>query len=145
MLNKARLQGDAMSSKYQREIEDILEQAGEVGARPPSHPPRGYSFRRLVWLYVKQLLGGKALSISPGRVMLVGFVLLLATLLVRPFVAGITGYLAWAGLLLFIIGYGMVLARPPRVDKRWRGKSIEDARGSWLERVRRMVRGRPRG
>ena len=132
-----------MSSKYQREIEDILEKSGELGTgRQPSVRRNSPGFRKLVWLYLKHMVGGRDLSITPGRVMLIGFVLLLSTLLVMPFVAGITGYLAWAGLLLFIIGYGMVLARPPRIEKRWRGESIEDTSDSWIERMRRKFRGR---
>ncbi len=126
-----------MSSRYQREIEDILEKSGDLSPGKKRRAPNRRSFRRLVWLYLKQMLGGRALSITPGRVMLIGFVLLLSMLLIMPFVAGVTGYLAWAGLLLFIIGYGMVLARPPRIEKRWRGESIEKANGSWLDRIRR--------
>ena len=96
-----------LSSKYQREIEEILQNAGDIGGggrrskRPSSNNNVG--FFRLVWMYVKQSLGGRFWSISPGRVMLVGFVLILSTLLVRPFVGGVAGWLGWAGLLMFIM------------------------------------------
>ena len=73
--------------------------------------------------------------------MLVGFVLILSVLLVRLFVGGVAGWLGWAGwagLLMFIIGYGMVLVRPPKVQKKWRGEPIEDD-SSWLDRIRRKI------
>ena len=131
-----------MPSRYQREIEDILEKAGEAGSkRPPRRPSDRRSFRKLVWLYVRQSLSGNLLSISPGRIMLLGFVLLLSFLLVRPFSAGVAGMLAWAGLIIFIVGYGMVLVRPPKIEKRWRGQSVEmePPGGSWLDRIRRRI------
>ncbi len=128
-----------MPSKYQREIEEILEKAGDTGRPPkPKSPDRGVGFVRLVWMYVGQSLGGRFWSISPGRVMLIGFVLILSTLLVRPFIGGVAGWLGWAGLLLFIIGYGLVLARPPSVRKKWRGEPIEDET-SWLDKIRRKI------
>ena len=129
-----------MPNRYQREIEDILEKAGEVGPRRrPKRAPRRQSFRQLVWLYVRQSLSGNLFSISPGRIMLLGFVLLLSFLLVRPFSAGAAGMLAWAGLIVFIIGYGMVLVRPPKIEKRWRGQSVElePSGRTWLDRIRR--------
>ncbi len=128
-----------MSSKYQREIEDILEKAGDLGPRSAAPAPRSRSFPRLVWLYVRQSLSGRLWSISPGRVMLIGFALLLSTLLVRPFAAGATGYLAWGGLLLFIVGYGMVLAKPPKLEKRWRGQTLDPERASRLDSVRAWI------
>ena len=112
-----------MPSRYQREIEDILEKAGEEGPRRrPQRARERRSLRQLVWLYVRQSLSGNLFSISPGRIMLLGFVLLLSFLLVRPFNGGVAGMLAWAGLIVFIIGYGMVLVRPPKIEKRWRGQ-----------------------
>ena len=129
-----------MPSRYQREIEDILEKAGEEGPRRrPQRPRERRSLRKLVWLYVRQSLSGNLFSISPGRIMLLGFVLLLSFLLVRPFNGGVAGMLAWAGLIIFIIGYGMVLVRPPKIEKRWRGQSVElgPSRDSWLDRIRR--------
>lgn len=137
-----------MPSRYEKEIEDILEKAGDFGAEPVKgapKKPRSRSVRRLVWLYVRQSLSGKPWSVSPGRVMLIGFVLLLSTLLVMQFVDGVAGYLAWAGLLLCIIGYGMFLARPPSAEKRWRGKPIDTERRSRLgiafDRIRRRLSG----
>ena len=70
--------------------------------------------------------------------MLLGFVLILSALLVIPLAGGKAGLLGWAGLILFIIGYGMVLAKPPKVRKTWRGEQIED-NPSWLDRIRKRI------
>ena len=136
-----------MSNKYQREIEEILEKAGDLGksgrrAPKPKSSDAEPGFFRLAWLYARQSLSGRLFSISPGRIMLIGVVLVLSTLLVRPFVGGLSGWLGWAGLLLFIVGYGMVLVRPPKVqmEKRWRGEPIEDEDDSWLGKLRRKLR-----
>ena len=129
-----------MSSKYQREIEEILESAGEAAPPPPRASPRRHGFFRLVCLYAKQSLSGGLWSITPGRVMLTGFVLLLTGVLVNAFVSGPIGYLGWVGLLVFIIGYGMVLARPPKIEKRWRGQLVDGPKQTWFERVRRRIK-----
>ena len=129
-----------MSSRYQREIEEILESAGEVGPSKPRISRRRYGFFRLVWLYAKQSLSGGLWSITAGRVMLTGFLLLLSGLLLQVFGLGTIGLLAWVGLLVFIIGYGMVLARPPKIEKRWRGQLTDDPKESWFGRVRRRIK-----
>ncbi len=137
-----------MSSRYEREIEDILEKAGGFGPAPSGggpKKPRSRNVVRLAWLYVRQSVSGKPWSVSPGRVMLVGFALLLSTLLVMPFVDGVAGYLAWAGLLLCVIGYGMFLARPSSgggVEKHWRGRRVESERRSRLMSALNRVRRR---
>ena len=128
-----------MSSRYQREIEEILESAGEDAPPRPSVSRRRLGFFRLVWMYAKQSLSGGFWSITPGRVMLAGFLLLLAGLVLQLFGLGVIGILAWAGLLVFIIGYGMALARPPKIEKRWRGQVVDDRQESWFERVRRRI------
>ncbi len=128
-----------MSERYKREVEEILQQAGELrsegnaGARRPS-------LLRLVRLHLAQSLGGKTLSLSPGRVMLFGLLLLLSALISQAFFAGLVGILAWAGLIFLIVGYGMFFTRPPRIEKRWRGQQIDYDGESWWGRVRRKIR-----
>ena len=126
-----------MSSKYQREIEEILQKAGDLGStRRPRRAAR-QSLPQLVWLYVKRSLSGRLWSITPGRVMLFGLVVLLSSWVVGSFVGGVSGYLAWGGLLISIVGYGMVLAKPPARDKRWRGQPVDEPYESWWDRFRR--------
>ena len=131
-----------MSSKYQREIEEILEKSGDLGSTgAPNRPPEEReSLFRLVGLYIQNALSGKVWSLSPGRVMLIGLLLLLSMLIVMQFVPGIPGLLAWAGLLIFIVGYGMVLAKPPKIEKRWRGQSMEENGESLWNRFLRRIR-----
>lgn len=126
-----------MSSKYQREIEEILEKSGEFQATGTRSDGTGYGLPRLVWLYVKHSLSGRLCSINPGRVMLIGLILLTTGLIIKPYVDGALGYLAWTGLLVSILGYGMVLAKPPTQRKLWRGRLIEDPKKSWWDRLMR--------
>ena len=128
-----------MSQKYQREIEEILREAGDV--LPSKKRARSKSnFWRLLWLYIRQSLGGKTWSVTPGRVMLVAISLLLLALIFSRMVPGIGGPLALAGLLLFIIGYGLFFVRPPRIEKRWRGQLLDEPGTSWWDRFRRKNR-----
>ena len=133
-----------MSSKYQREIEEILKQAGELSA--PARPkPARKSLGRLMLLQIGQSVGGKDWSIKPGRVMLVAIGLLVSALVVRTAAPGLTAPLAWSGLLLFIVAYGMFFMRPRnRVEKRWRGQPIDQTEESLWERLRDRFKRKPR-
>ena len=126
-----------MADRYQREIEEILRQAGEA-ATPIAPSPRKLGLRRLVWAFAKQSLAGKPWSISPGRAMLAAVLLLLAALVLNSVMPGLTGPVALAGLILFIVAYGMFFIRPKKTKKRWRGQVIEEeSSGSWWDRFRR--------
>ena len=130
-----------MSSKYQREIEEILEKSGDLGpSKKPKRRRKKESVFKLVGLYVKNALSGKLWSLSPGRVMVIGLLLLLSMLIVMQFAPGIPGLLAWAGLLIFIVGYGMVLVKPPKLEPRWRGQPMELGEESLWNRIRRRFR-----
>jgi hypothetical protein len=130
-----------MSSKYQREIEDILKKAGGLEEPTPIRPPKNKrSIRRLGWLYVRQSLSGEFWSISPGRVMLFGLVLLLSTLVIRQFVSGVGAPLALLALLVMIAGYGMMLVKPPTLEKRWRQQPLDVSADSWWNRLRRKLK-----
>ncbi len=131
-----------MSERYQREIEEILKQAGDLGRSPKrgSGPPK-YNFWKLVWLYVKRSLGGKVWSLSPGRIMLIAVSLLLAALIVRPIgLGGLVAPFAWAGLLLFIVAYALFFVRPPKLDRRWRGQALDRKGESWWSKFKRKMK-----
>ena len=122
--------------KYQEEIEEILKQAG--GLVSSSRPARTKtSLLRLVRQYISNSLGGRLWSLNPGRIMAVAVSLLLLALLFTRIVPGIGGPVALAGLLLFIVGYGMFFVQPRGVEKRWRGQPIEQDDSSWWSRFRR--------
>ena len=124
--------GVRMSERYKREIEEILQQAGELssGGHPRGSRPR---LLRLVWLSLVQSLGGRIWPPTAARVMLLGGALLLTGFVVQ------VPLLPWAGLALLLVGYAMVIMRPPRIEKRWRGQRI-DYEETWWDRVRRRNR-----
>ena len=128
-----------MADRYQREIEEILQQAGELG---PGKARRGgqRGLLALMRMHIAQSIGGRTWSITPGRVMLVAVALLLSALIMTTSVPGIVGPLAWAGLLLFIVGYAMFFIRPNKVEKRWRGQPIDDRGERWWDRLWRTRR-----
>ena len=132
-----------MPERYKREIEEILRQAGEVSSGGRGQRPRG-GIPRVLWRQLIDSLGGKGWSITPGRVMLAAVCLLLSAAIVRAFAPGFVGLLFWAGLILFIVGYAMFFMRPksmPKsIEKRWRGRPVEDREESWWQRLRRKVR-----
>ena len=125
-----------MPERYQQEIEEILRQSGELTGKPKRQP----SFLKLVWRHFLQSLGGKTWSISPGRVMLAAVSLLLTALLISSAAPGFVAPLAWAGLLLFIVGYAMFFIKPQKpLEKRWRGQKIELEGDSWWDRLRKKL------
>lgn len=123
-----------MPQKYQREIEEILQQAGDMGLADPPKRRQKLGFGRLAWEYFKQSIGGSAFSITPGRIMLGAVLILLAALVLNLATPGfgIVGILAWLGFILFIVGYAMFFIRPKPVQKRWRGDVIEYRQGDSL-------------
>ena len=128
-----------MSERYQREIEEILEEAGDLVPAKPRLGARP-GFWRLIRAYIAQSLRGNRWSLSPGRVMLIAVSLLLAALVLRGALPGIVGPLAWAGLLLFIVGYGLFFVKPPKIEKRWRGQTVESGGESLWTRLRRRMK-----
>ena len=128
-----------MAERYQREIEEILQQAGDVGSNGRRRRGRK-GFFGLIWQQVAQSVGGRGWSLSPGRVMLIAAGLLLSALFLGSVIPGLTGLLAWGGLILFIVGYGMFFVRPRTVEKRWRGRPVEDWGDSPWNRLRRRLR-----
>ena len=126
-----------MPDRYQREIEDILQQAGDLGTGPRSARRRG-GLLALVWRYLGQAPSGKAWAITPGRVMLAAVAVLLLALVAGSMTSGVAPLLGFAGLLLFIVGYAMFFIKPPKAEKRWRGQPIEYG-SSWWSRLRKRL------
>ncbi len=133
-----------MPDQYQKEIEDILKKAEAEGPLPSAQSRR--SLRGMVWQYARQSLNSKAWGVSPGKIMLAALAMLLAAFLLRPIVPGMFGLLAWAGLIVFIVAYGMVFLKPskPKGERpMWRGKYIDDEPddgSSWWQGLKRRIR-----
>ena len=136
-----------MAQRYQREIEEILQQVNEKGASSKS--PSGLSpAQRRVPRRPGRNSGGLAARLagfpSPGRFLLAGIALLVAALVLRSTIPGIAGPMTWAGVGLFITAYILFFTRARRpMERRWRGRSMEDASPTrFLERLRTWLGGR---
>ena len=123
-----------MARKYQKEIEEILQQvsttapleddaqeAGSGKGLPASR--RGRSGRR------SGALSRLFPLISPGRLFIAGISFLLIALILRTTVQGLSGPLVMVGIGLFVVAYILFFTRSgPSVERRWRGRSMEDQR-----------------
>ena len=109
-----------MAERYQREIEEILAEAGEQAPRrrperarrrPRPAPPqrRGFSLRP-----------------APGRLAFAGAVSLAVALALNLFdAAGATIFL-WVGVAFLVAAYVAYFARPRRTtERRWRGELLD--------------------
>ena len=133
-----------MSERYQREIEEILQQVGDSTPTKESGEAKRSS---LLTPFARIGRGiGNHLYLNSGRLMTIGIVLLLVAVFVSAMFPGPWGPFVWLGLILFILVYALFFARPNRnSDKRWRGRPIEQQpatrRGEDLwERFQRWLR-----
>ena len=117
-------QGGVMSERYQREIEEILQQVGE--STPTKEPEKPHRKSPL------SAFGGIGRGVagliyrSSSRLLLIGAVLLLLAVLVSVISPGFLAPFVWLGLILFIMVYALYFARPgSSPEKRWRGRTIE--------------------
>ena len=129
---------------YQQEIEDILRKAEAEAPLPSPQSRRG--LRTMVCQYARQSLNGNAWGVSPGKIMLAALGILLAAFLLRPLVPGMFGLLAWAGLIIFIVAYGMVFLKPSKGGQRkmWRRRYLDEEEGddgdSWWKGLKRRFK-----
>ena len=128
-----------MSNKYEREIEEILKQAGESPSKKKQKGPE-QNLLRSWWSQLDSSVGGQRLRISPGRIALIAVGVLVSAIVLRSFMSGISTPLFWLALGLFIVAYALFLARPQSYEKRWRGRVVSYSRPTWRERVRRWLK-----
>ena len=132
-----------MPEKYKDEIEEILKRAGEAApSRAPNESERNAEDR---------LRGRESTvspqaptprsrpsqsrpSITPGKLMLIGVIVLLVGIKFWP--------LIWVGLAILAGGYLMYFAAPRSInyEKRWRGMPVEDAPKSQWDRLKRWIK-----
>ncbi len=129
-----------MKDKYKEEIEEILRKAGEeapnnAARRPERHPedrPRdGRAIQRSPAQRPQR--SPRRWTISSGKLLVAGLALLVIgwASKVLP--------LMWIGLIALAAAYLMYFLKPRSMqqEKRWRGRSVEDAGASpwdWLKR-----------
>ena len=121
-----------MSERYQREIEEILRQTGELGSGGGQRGPKK-SLKGLNWRRITQ-------SMTPGPVMLIAVAVLLLALVMQAALPGLAAPLGGAGLVMLVVGYAMFFIRPRRVEKRWRGQPIDYRTPGWWDRFLRKVK-----
>lgn len=133
-----------MSERYQREIEEILQQVGDSTPTKESAEAKKSS---LLAPFARIGRGiGNRIYLRSGRIMTIGIVLLLSAILVSAIFPGLLGPFVWLGLILFILIYALFFARPSlNTEKRWRGRLIEQQPPNWKvdglwERFQRWLR-----
>ena len=134
-----------MQDKYQKEIEEILKNAGEVAPdesgreleKPLEDRPRAV---RQVDEASKpqpyQTPRGRWPSITPGKILMTGLVVFIITALLQIWV------LIWVGLALLVLGYLLFFITPRNIsiEKRWRGESIEHKPQSVWDSFKRWIK-----
>lgn len=136
-----------MPDKFIREIEEILKESERSGKGEVANEQEGRS--KTSGLLSKFSRLGSFISISPNKVVVAGIILIILSFILYNafnylFVQGIAILLPiWAGLVLFVIVYGLLFVRPGfQYEKRWRGRLVDDGipPSTW-ERFRRWLRG----
>lgn len=134
-----------MSDKYQKEIEDILKQAEDVmpGDKPRPQSPRQPKQAR-GFFKSKGRIPLAGIKISAGKLMLTSFAMLILALILSAAGVPYVVVLIAAGLVLFVVAFGLFFVRPgsspsSSYEKRWRGRVIEEQPGIW-DRVKRWLR-----
>ena len=134
-----------MQDKYQKEIEEILKNAGEVAPDKPGmeiekpledRPRAMFQAAEAVRPSEFYTPRGRWPTITPGKVLMIGLVVFIITALLQIWV------LIWVGLALLVLGYLLFFISPRNIsiEKRWRGESIEDGPDSTWGRFKRWIR-----
>ena len=129
-----------MPDKYEKEIEDILEDLGEE-PRSVSHQARSRPSSddsKLMARLPKQSYVKSQGTITPVKLVIVGIIaFIVGWLWFRP--------LIWVSLILFVLSYLLVFKKTGmtagKYEKKWRGKVIEDERSS-ISKLRDWLRKR---
>ena len=135
-----------MQDKYQKEIEEILKNAGETPPeesgrekekqledRPQAVRQAEAASRTTPYISTK----GRWPTVTPGKILMTGLVVFVVTALLQIWV------LIWVGLALLVFGYLLFFITPRSIsmEKRWRGESIEDVPDSPWDRFKQWIKG----
>ncbi|TAK28610.1 MAG: hypothetical protein EPO21_22660 [Chloroflexota bacterium] len=136
-----------MRDKYEREIEELLEQLERTDQFVPHKPPRRGQSRLARWTCkLRQNTSGLRIQLSPGWLMAAGVALMLLSIFLRPVLHGVSGPLGLGGIALFFAAYLFAFRRQNTKyhrEKRWRGRIIElPRRNSWRYKLSRWLRNR---
>ena len=131
-----------MVDKYKKEIEEILEQAGEatnVQQEKQHWEELSPSLSGLLWLYASKCARNKIRSVRSGSTMVMGVVFIGLALVLGRIIPGLGIALGVGGILLFLLSYSVFFIRPNKAEKRWRGQVIRPNL-SWWKRLRNKRR-----
>lgn len=114
-----------MSQRYQKEIEEILEQANVDASEGKEQSGRAKSHEKDHPKPARKSRVSRGSLFTPGRLLIAGVVLLVLALALSSL--GWMPYLAWTGIGLIIASYVVYFTKPRRtIERRWRGQLIED-------------------
>ena len=133
-----------MPENYQDEIEEILKRAGEVPPprsaqgeaekhpedqprdfRPASNAPSAWRGSNRRWP-----------SVTPRKMLLAGLILFVVAALLG------LGPLIWVGLILLVVAYLLFFVSPRSisVEKRWRGRPVDEVSAAPWDRFKRWLK-----
>ena len=133
-----------MPEKYRDEIEEILKRAGEAAppgnsigeaeGRQEDRPRKGRPDRQApaAWRSANRNWP----SLTPGKILVAGLILFV----VAAFLG--LGPLIWVGLILLVVAYLLFFVSPRSIshEKRWRGRPVDEASSTALDRFKRWLK-----
>ena len=127
-----------MKERYRREIEEILsnvevENDGSSLQTSENTGVESTSESRSLMRGIK--------GVRPFKIILSSAILLAVALLLGPIFPSFLGSLiAWAAVVIFIVGYSLVfISSGQKYEKRWRGEPIDEPELGFLERLKRKL------
>jgi Flp pilus assembly protein TadB len=129
--------------KYQKEIEEILRNAGESAPdeavreleKPLEDRPRGQQ-RATDPVSAPYTPSSRWPTITPSKVLLAGLIIFIIAALLKFWT------IMWLGLAVLVVGYLLFFVSPRSIsmDKRWRGRPLEPGAESTWERLKRWMK-----
>jgi hypothetical protein len=131
-----------MPERYEREIEELLRQIGDLSPREASSARLRRAWGNLAH-QSQQATQSLGRYLTPGNLVKAALALLLGSLLLRAMMPSFSVYAYLIGLVLLVVGIaGFVLTDRPAPEQRWRGRIIELPNNRppwWLELWQRWV------
>ncbi|MSQ31784.1 MAG: hypothetical protein EXR59_00885 [Dehalococcoidia bacterium] len=112
-----------MPSKLERELDEIVKKVGSLRTRPSS----GAIIRNTRWTFYSFITFFKRLlpfALQPSAIMPVGFMVLVAGLLVRSFNSTLGTALLLSGIAFIVVAHLTYITRPARKPTGWRGRDL---------------------
>ncbi len=119
-----------MTKDYKDEIEEILNNAGELDK---SNKPSKYSDS--FYQKLNKILFNKEWKIAPGYIISLGVILILTFIILRNIESIFIPITGWLGLALAIFGYSIIFVKPSKTKKTWRGREIDYEKNNWIVNI----------